>query len=131
MRGRGDGRPYGGDGQRHICQIGSPSEVFERPLNAFVARFIGGHNVIPWQQELIAVRTDQCVLEPPGAGTGVAGRVSNVEYQGPTVRVGLTTFNGLEAAAVLRDHVFKQRPLTTGDEVTLSWPDACAHRLLV
>jgi putative spermidine/putrescine transport system ATP-binding protein len=114
-----------------ICQIGSPSEVFERPLSAFVARFIGGHNVIPWQEELIAVRTDQCVLEPLGAGTGVAGRVSNVEYQGPTVRVGLTTFNGLEAAAVLRDHVFKQRPLTTGDEVTLSWPEACAHRLMV
>jgi putative spermidine/putrescine transport system ATP-binding protein len=114
-----------------ICQTGSPSEVFERPVSAFVARFIGGHNVMPWQEKLIAVRTDQCLLEPPSAGTGIPGRVSNVEYQGPTVRVGLTTTNGLEAVAVLRDHVFKERPLTAGDEVTLSWPEACAHRLVV
>jgi hypothetical protein len=43
--------------------------------------------------------------------------------------VGLTTKDGLEAAAVLRDDVFKQRPLSIGDEVTLSWPEACAHHL--
>jgi hypothetical protein len=54
-----------------------------------------------------------------------------VEYRGPTVRVGLTTFNGLEAAAVLRDHVFKQRPMTIGDEITLSWPEGCVQRLMV
>jgi putative spermidine/putrescine transport system ATP-binding protein len=113
-----------------ICQTGSPSEVFERPVSAFVARFIGGHNVMPWQDKLIAVRTDQCVLEPPGAGTGVTGRVSNVEYQGPTVRIGLTTSSGLELAAVLADHVFKARPLSIGDEIRLSWPEACAHALV-
>jgi putative spermidine/putrescine transport system ATP-binding protein len=112
-----------------IRQTGTPAEVFERPVSAFVARFIGGHNVLPWKDRMIAIRTDQCVLEPPGAVPGVMGRVSNVEYQGPTIRVGLTTHDGLEAAAVLRDDVFKQRPLSTGDEVTLSWPEACAHRL--
>jgi putative spermidine/putrescine transport system ATP-binding protein len=112
-----------------ICQTGSPYEVFERPVSAFVARFIGGHNVVPWRNKLIAVRTDQCVLEPPGAVPGVRGWVSNVEYQGPTVRVGLTTKDGLEVAAVLRDDVFKQRPLSTGDEVTLSWPESSAHHL--
>jgi putative spermidine/putrescine transport system ATP-binding protein len=113
-----------------ICQIGSPSDVFDRPVNAFVARFIGGHNVMPWEDQLIAVRTDHCVLEPTSTGPAITSRVSNVEYQGPTVRVGLTTIHGWEAAAVLRDHVFKQRPLSRGDEVTLSWPEACAHRIV-
>ena len=31
----------------HIRQAGPPREVFERPASAFVARFIGGHNVLP------------------------------------------------------------------------------------
>jgi putative spermidine/putrescine transport system ATP-binding protein len=52
------------DGGR-IQQTGSPAEVFERPANAFVARFIGAHNVLPWQDGPIAVRTNQCVLGRP------------------------------------------------------------------
>jgi putative spermidine/putrescine transport system ATP-binding protein len=112
-----------------IMQTGSPAEVFERPASAFVARFIGGHNVLPWKDSMIAVRTDQCSIDKPAAAAGLKGRVSNVEYQGPTIRVALTTGDGLEAAAVLRDHVFKEHPVATGDEVTLSWPEHCAHRL--
>jgi hypothetical protein len=37
--------------------------------------------------------------------------------------------DGLEAAAVLSDQVFRERPVSTGDHVTLSWPEASAHRL--
>ena len=113
-----------------IQQTGSPAEVFEQPASAFVARFIGGHNVLPWKDSMIAVRTDQCSIEKPAGAAGLKGRVSNVEYQGPTIRVALTTGDGLEAAAVLRDHVFKEHPVSTGDEVTLSWPEHCAHRLV-
>ena len=29
-----------------IRQAGAPREVFERPINPFIARFIGGHNVL-------------------------------------------------------------------------------------
>jgi len=112
-----------------IKQTGSPAEVFEQPASAFVARFIGGHNVLPWKDSMIAVRTDQCSIENPAGAAGLKGRVSNVEYQGPTIRVALTTGDGLEAAAVLRDHVFNEHPVSTGDEVTLSWPEHCAHRL--
>jgi hypothetical protein len=74
-------------------------------------------------------RTDQCVIDRPAAAAGLTGRVSNVEYQGPTIRVGIRTSDGLEAAVVLRDHIFKERLLSTGDEVIVSWPEACAHRL--
>src|ERR1700731_3065318 len=31
----------------HIRQIGTPREIFEAPADAFIARFIGGHNVLP------------------------------------------------------------------------------------
>jgi len=116
------------DGGR-IQQVGAPAEVFERPVSAFVARFIGGHNVLPWQGGMIAVRADHCTLDGAGVSPGLQAQVSNVEYQGPTVRVAVLTSDGLEAAAVLSDRVFKQRPIATGEEVTLSWPDASAHPL--
>jgi putative spermidine/putrescine transport system ATP-binding protein len=112
-----------------IHQTGTPPEVFERPANAFVARFIGGHNVLPWNEKMIAVRADQCVLYRNGAAPGMPGRVSNVEYQGPSIRVGLMTNDGIEAAVILRDSVFNEHPVRPGDEVTLSWPEACAHPL--
>jgi putative spermidine/putrescine transport system ATP-binding protein len=116
------------DGGR-IQQVGAPAEVFERPVSAFVARFIGGHNVLPWQDGMIAVRSDHCMLGRAGATSGLSAQVSNVEYQGPTVRVAVLTSDGLEAAAVLSDHVFRRSPVATGEQVTLSWPEASAHRL--
>ena len=45
-----------------IRQAGPPREVFERPASAFIARFIGGHNVLPSERGLIAVRADRCRL---------------------------------------------------------------------
>ena len=45
-----------------------------------------------------------------------------MEYQGPSIRVGLVTKDGIEAAAILRDTVFNAHPVSPGDEVTLSWP---------
>jgi putative spermidine/putrescine transport system ATP-binding protein len=42
-----------------IVQAGGPREVFERPASAFVARFIGGHNVLRDGAETVAVRADR------------------------------------------------------------------------
>ena len=54
-----------------IHQTGSPPEVFDRPASAFVARFIGGHNVLPWKDATIAVRADQCTIDRNGASPGL------------------------------------------------------------
>ena len=54
-----------------IMQADTPREVFERPADAFVARFIGGHNVLPDGGRLVAVRADQCTA---AAWFGRAGR---------------------------------------------------------
>jgi putative spermidine/putrescine transport system ATP-binding protein len=112
-----------------IRQSGTPPEVFERPASAFVARFIGGHNVLPWRDKTIAVRADRCTLARNGTTPGLPGRVSNVEYQGPSIRVALMTNDGIEAAAILQDTVFNSHPVGPGDEVTLSWPEDSAHPL--
>jgi putative spermidine/putrescine transport system ATP-binding protein len=112
-----------------ISQAGAPREVFERPANAFVARFIGGHNVLPGKEGLIAVRADHCRLEPAAGARGLRGRISSVEYQGPLVRVALAAANGLEAAALIPDHVFHESPASPGEERSLVWPADRAHAI--
>ena len=112
-----------------IRQAGPPREVFERPASAFIARFIGGHNVLPTDRGLIAVRADRCRLGATGAGPYVSGRVAAVEYQGAMVRVAVATDAGEEASALLPDGDFYARPVEPGDAATLVWSDRDAHVL--
>src|SRR5438045_514655 len=79
----------------HIRQAGPPREVFERPASTFIARFIGGHNVLPGAGGSIAVRADRCRLGIAGNGPHLSGHVVAVEYQGPLVRVALKAESGL------------------------------------
>jgi putative spermidine/putrescine transport system ATP-binding protein len=110
-----------------IVQAGGPREVFERPASAFVARFIGGHNVLRDGAETVAVRADRCRLG--SAGVGVAARVLAVEYQGTAVRVALALDNGGEAAVVMADDLFFARPVQAGEAAGLVWSGNDAHRL--
>lgn len=113
-----------------IRQAGPPREIFERPANVFIARFIGGHNVLPTNRGLIAVRADRCRLAgAPGNGPAVSGYVAAVEYQGAMVRVALSTEDGKEAAALLPDGDFYARPVKPGDAATLTWSEHDAHVL--
>jgi putative spermidine/putrescine transport system ATP-binding protein len=113
-----------------IRQAGPPREVFERPANAFIARFIGGHNVLPSERGLIAVRADRCKLGiAPNGGPSVSGRVAAVEYQGAMVRVALAIDDGDEASALLPDGDFYARPVAPGDAATLMWSERDAHVL--
>ena len=106
-----------------IRQAGSPRDVFEQPANAFIARFIGGHNVLPSSRGLIAVRADRCRLGVAGAGPHVCGRVAVIEYQGAMVRVALAVDGGEEASALVPDGDFYARPVAPGDVATLVWSE--------
>ncbi len=110
-----------------ILQAAPPREVFERPATAFVARFIGGHNVLPQGAGLVAVRADRCRL---GAGTGpsITGRIAAIEYQGPTVRLGIETGAG-EAAVILADSEWFAAPAALDDPAIITWSEHDAHPL--
>jgi putative spermidine/putrescine transport system ATP-binding protein len=112
-----------------IRQSGAPREVFERPVNPFIARFIGGHNVLPTPGGPIAIRADRCRLGLPGNGPHVSGRVSVVEYQGTMVRVAVTTDPGDEVSALVPDELFHQQPVEPGDPATLIWSDRDEHHM--
>ncbi|MBR0642370.1 ABC transporter ATP-binding protein [Plastoroseomonas hellenica] len=112
-----------------IVQAAPPREVFERPASAFVARFIGGHNVLPRGDRAVAVRTDRCRLDAGTEGPRLEGRVRALEYLGSTVRVVVATPDGTEAEALLPDSAFASSTVTLGDAATLAWNAADEHAL--
>jgi putative spermidine/putrescine transport system ATP-binding protein len=117
--------------QGQIRQSGAPREIFEAPADAFIARFIGGHNVLPTPHGLVAVRADRCRIGQVGNGACFSGRVVAVEYQGPVVRVALQMESGEQAAALLPDSTYFAAPVQPGDSATLVWSEADAHPVAV
>jgi putative spermidine/putrescine transport system ATP-binding protein len=113
----------------HIRQSGPAREIFERPSTAFVAKFIGGHNVISHGGARFAVRVDRCRLGAP-EGSGLSGRVGNVEYLGPYVRVTVVGEHGTDAAALLSDETFFAAPVDIGQTVAVVWAERDAHALV-
>ena len=111
-----------------VEQAAPPREVFDRPRTAFVARFIGGHNVLARAGGAIAVRADRCRLVPLEAA-GEAGEVVAAEYQGTAVRVSLVLASGEAAVAIVPDAAFFARPFAVGDAARLAWSDDDVHPL--
>ena len=113
-----------------VVQAGPPRSLFEQPGAAFVARFIGGHNLLPFEGRTWAVRADRCRLGGiAGNGAAVSGRVAAVEYAGSAVRVAVALPDGEEPVALVPDAEFFAAPVSIGDSVTLAWSPADAHPL--
>jgi putative spermidine/putrescine transport system ATP-binding protein len=125
--------------QGRIEQTARPREVFNRPASAFVARFIGGHNVLPaavarakGSGEYVAIRADRLTLQPGNApvdATSLSGVTRSVEYLGSTVQVGIDVV-GLETlSAVVPEARFDANPVAPGQPVVLSWMPKDVHVL--
>ncbi len=113
-----------------IVQAAPPREVFERPATAFVARFIGGHNVLPGPHGAVAVRADKCRIGgQPNDGGHVTGPVLAVEYQGAAVRVVVRLDDADEAVALVPDAEFHAAPIAIGDLAALGWSACDAHAI--
>ncbi len=117
-----------------IEQYGSPREVFHRPRTEFVARFIGGHNIISVNDGRIAVRADRlrlCRLAAADAACGpVTATVTAVEYQGVLVQTSLVATDGTALLAVAPESLFDRDPLEPGARVAVSWDADGVHPLV-
>jgi putative spermidine/putrescine transport system ATP-binding protein len=109
-----------------IEQAGPPREVWTAPRTEFVARFMGGHNVISLGGGKVALRTDEVRL----AERGLAATVTGVEYQGAAVAVTTTTGAGEEVLALVPEEQFFTSPINPGDAVKLAWDEGRLHRLI-
>ncbi|XDA98988.1 ABC transporter ATP-binding protein [Sulfitobacter sp. LCG007] len=108
-----------------IEQYGSAREVWENPRTEFVARFMGGHNVVALDGSKAAVRADAVRLAPQG----LPATVTAVEYQGASVAVTARTEGGEEILALLPEEQFYGAPKSPGDSVCLDWDADRLHRL--
>lgn len=108
-----------------IVQAGPPREVFNEPKTEFVARFMGGHNVITIDGGKAAIRADEVRL----GDIGRAGTVTSVEFQGATVALTAMTEQGEEVLVIIPEEQFFQSPKSPGDAVALTWDEGRLHRL--
>ncbi|MBJ3762003.1 ABC transporter ATP-binding protein [Maribius pontilimi] len=111
-----------------IEQAGPTRDVFEAPATAFVARFLGSHNVIALPQGQIAIRADELRLRP-AEGARLQGRITAVEYQGTHVALTASVAGNQDVTALLTDKDFFGAPKDVGEAVGLDW-DARAARAL-
>ena len=124
-----------------IEQVGTPHTIYNRPANEFVARFMGGHNVIDTPAGKVGVRTDHiqvsrdaCAL--PEGIQSLPAVVSDVEYQGTYVLLGLQkpsmshqAHATAEWSVMLSESQFAQQSYAVGDAVQLCWATDAAHPL--
>ena len=98
-----------------VEQQGSPIELFTKPRNTFVARFIGGHNVIESEGLPVSIREDRIKLTPGGSD-----KVTGVEFLGSVVRLKVISDRG-PLTVVQSDMEFTKDKLDLGDQVKASW----------
>jgi putative spermidine/putrescine transport system ATP-binding protein len=116
-----------------IEQTATPRELFEKPATEFIARFLGGHNVIETPAGPVAVRADRIILRR-GNGSGAndarfTAAVRAIEYQGAHYQVSLDRPGTGEIMAVVSDEQFAGEPLNIGDDVSVLWADKDIHAL--
>ncbi|MDR7378799.1 putative spermidine/putrescine transport system ATP-binding protein [Rhodoferax ferrireducens] len=124
-----------------IEQVGSPHEIYNRPASEFVARFMGGHNVLDTAAGKIGVRTDHMQIIPaeaalPDGPHNMRAVVSDVEYQGTYVLLGLqkpgvaqTASSTAEFSVMVSEAQFAARPYQVSEAVQLAWAAEAAHPL--
>jgi len=115
-----------------IEQAASPRDIFNRPKSEFVAKFIGGHNVVRVDGKAVAVRNDLLTLLKPGAATNgpvIAGTVSQLEYQGARVHLTIATATGEDLTLEVPETDFDAMPVAVGTTVQTTWNPATAHAL--
>jgi putative spermidine/putrescine transport system ATP-binding protein len=116
-----------------IVQVGSPSDVYERPNSRFVADFVGSSNVLPPEYaaghggyaQWTSLRPERIGVFAPGTLVPAVhahadGVITQLSYQGSVTRVGIMAGDIRIIAEVPAGAArFKQ-----GDVVRLIWPKA-------
>ncbi|WP_282119701.1 ABC transporter ATP-binding protein [Ruegeria atlantica] len=113
-----------------IEQIGTPQELYERPVNQFTASFLGKSNFIQQDGKTYALRPEKIDLRK-GAGHAEAqtsGVVRSITYFGSMQRVIVDASDGTEIEVDI-DVWRNSEALNEGDTVDLLWKDEAAVEL--
>ena len=105
-----------------IEQAGTPHEIFNQPRTDFVARFMGGHNVISIDGQLSALRTDKILLSKFMSNRSLLrAQIQHVEYLGRTVNMTLRDDHNESMIASTTDEHYQNNQWRPGDTVGIRW----------
>lgn len=124
-----------------IEQAGPPDQLFNAPKTEFVARFMGGHNVLNLDGQCLALRTDKAWLqasssnqpgpaaatETAGSGRAIACTVEYVEYLGRSVDITVQAQNQEKLVVSQSDADYAKKRWNTGDSAFITWDDKDLH----
>jgi len=127
-----------------IQQLSSPSDLYERPQNSFVAQFIGENNKL--SGEIKAVSGDICTIELDGGGGTVDALAVNIGAKGEQTTLSLrperieinpekgsvpNTLEGkIEELIYLGDHVRTRMSVSGNSDFIVKVPNTHGHKLL-
>jgi putative spermidine/putrescine transport system ATP-binding protein len=129
-----------------IEQVGSPAEVYEHPVNGFVAGFVGSSNVIPvalapsvvGKKGTFAIRPEKIRVLASGAAAATAkaaagehtvrGTVGEIVYAGPTTRLVIDAPEKLQLSATVLN-VDDASALRRGDAIAIAWHESAMRPL--
>jgi putative spermidine/putrescine transport system ATP-binding protein len=123
-------------------QVGTPTEVYERPATPFVADFIGTSNVVEGAaaealfgtEGVFSLRPERIRIVPgdaspaPGERTAL-GRLVNVVYAGATLRRVVALEAGPVIVATEASEEGVAQPASRGSAVRVGWQDSSVYRL--
>ena len=124
-----------------LQQVGSPRDIYTRPVNRFVASFIGETNFLPAiraaegyrlgcgsvlavagakaDKATLAIRPEQVRLTPAGDAGAIPATITNLVYFGTDTHCYLALADGAEVVARLQSPATGEAGLARGQEVGL------------
>ena len=112
-----------------IEQSDKPDVIFNQPINEFVAKFVGGHNVITKAGGKYSLRMDKTFLFVADEQTQGNAMLSAAEFQGNTVKVSAVLQDETEIRCLVDDQIFLQNDFQVGMKINVKWKEKDMHKL--
>jgi len=110
-----------------VEQVGTPTEIYERPRTRFVADFIGEINILEGGGRLRALRPEKIRLVA-AEGARLSGTVETSNYLGGSTLLRVRPTTG-PSMLVRETHAGERASRAPGDAVGLAWSDSDAVAL--
>ena len=101
-----------------FVQIGTPDEIYNHPINTYVAKFVGDANIVTENGITIAVRSQNILIDSDVNATGRAATILEKRYAANMMHLTLRLDSGEE---IVSSHPGTDQRLTEGMQVRVSW----------
>ena len=112
-----------------IEQSDKPDVIFNQPINEFVAKFVGGHNVITTAGGKYSLRMDKTFFSAADDQGQSDAILSAAEFQGNTVKLSAVLRDKTEVRCLLDDQLFLQNNFQVGMKISVNWKAKDMHKL--